>query len=73
MFEKLVDVGGEGLGADEIASVAPAAARAAFRFSPTWRIWAPMSPLPTISPAWLRASRPDTKISFPAPTVTTGE
>ena len=55
------------------ASVAPAAARAAFRFSPTWRIWAPMSPLPTISPAWLRASRPETKTSFPATTVTTGE
>jgi hypothetical protein len=54
------------------ARVAPAAASAAFRFSPTWRICAPMSPLPTISPARLRASRPEMKTSLPGTTVTTG-
>jgi hypothetical protein len=53
------------------ASVAPAAASAALMFSPVWRIWARMSPLPTTLPAASRASWPDTKIVFLASMTTT--
>src|SRR5207247_10903609 len=54
-------------------SVAPAAARAALMFSPTWRIWARMSPLPTTLPARSRASCPATNTRRRPSTATTWE
>src|SRR5229473_3440159 len=59
-----------GLHGGEHTPLAPAAARAALMFSPTWRSWARMSPAPTTSLPGPRASWPDTKIVF-LPSTTT--
>jgi hypothetical protein len=63
MLEELVDVGGEGLGADEIRQRRPGRRQGGLQV---------LTDLADLR-AWLRASRPETKISFPATTVTTGE
>ncbi len=70
--EEFIDIRGECLSANEIGQCASAAASAALRFSPTWRICRAMSPRPTISPSRSRARRPEMNISRPGTTVTTG-
>ena len=55
------------------AKAPPAAAKAARTFSATWRIWARMSPRPTMLPCASRESWPDTNTMRPPSTTTAWE